>query len=142
MMALMTLCEAYMGIEPHFKPWNYFFHICLQQVSGAKVAALGSVDIFIRSVHGVDPYFHLLTSSSPDEWQKGWFFLKNDTDAPLPMFTGSRPIPQPNWGYNVAQKDLRRLQLLQEVVQKLLQGGLTGVEILWTFFSHREQPLR
>jgi hypothetical protein len=112
MTAFMTLCEAYMGIEPHFKLWNYFFHICLQQVTGAEVAALGSVDIFIRSVHGVDPYFHLLTSGSPDEWQKGWFFLKNDTDAPLPMFTGSRPNPQPNWGYNVAQKDLRRLQLL------------------------------
>jgi hypothetical protein len=21
----MTLCEAYMGIEPHFDLWNYFF---------------------------------------------------------------------------------------------------------------------
>jgi hypothetical protein len=25
MVAFVTLCEAYMGIEPHFNPWNYFF---------------------------------------------------------------------------------------------------------------------
>jgi hypothetical protein len=21
----LPLCEAYMGIEPHFNPWNYFY---------------------------------------------------------------------------------------------------------------------
>jgi hypothetical protein len=25
MTAFVTLCEAYMGIEPHFNLWNYFF---------------------------------------------------------------------------------------------------------------------
>jgi hypothetical protein len=24
--AFVTLCETYMGIEPHFNLWNYFFH--------------------------------------------------------------------------------------------------------------------
>jgi hypothetical protein len=24
--AFVTLCEAYIGIEPHFNLWNYFFH--------------------------------------------------------------------------------------------------------------------
>jgi hypothetical protein len=63
---------------------------------------LGSVDIFIRSKHGVDPYFHLLMFGPPDRWWKVWFFLRNDTDAPLRVFMGSHPIPQPNWGYGVA----------------------------------------
>jgi hypothetical protein len=26
MVAFVTLCEAYMGIESHFNMWNYFFH--------------------------------------------------------------------------------------------------------------------
>jgi hypothetical protein len=30
MVALVTLCEAYMGIEPHFNLWNYFFRAWLQ----------------------------------------------------------------------------------------------------------------
>jgi hypothetical protein len=25
--AFVTLCEAYMGIEPHFNLWNYFFRV-------------------------------------------------------------------------------------------------------------------
>jgi hypothetical protein len=30
MAAFVTLCEAYMGIEPHFNLWNYFFRALLQ----------------------------------------------------------------------------------------------------------------
>jgi hypothetical protein len=30
MVAFVNLREAYMGIEPHFKLWNYFFHAQLR----------------------------------------------------------------------------------------------------------------
>jgi hypothetical protein len=120
MIAFVTLCEAYMGIEPHFNLWNYFFCTRLHQGSGVEVAALGSVDIFIRFSHGVDCYFHLLMSISLNGWQKVWFFLRNDTNVLLLVFTGSRPIPQPNRGYDMAQRDLHSLEPLCEVVQQLL----------------------
>jgi hypothetical protein len=42
----------------------------------------------------------------------------------------------------VAQKDFHRLQPLREVVQRLIQGGLTGADLLRTFVSHRVQPLQ
>jgi hypothetical protein len=121
MVAFVTLCEAYMGVEPHFNLWNYFFRAQLQQGSGAEMAALGNEDIFVRSGPGVNPYFHLPLSDPPIGWQKVQFFLRNDADAPLPMFTGSQPIPQPKWVYGVAQKELRRPQPMCEVVQRLLQ---------------------
>jgi hypothetical protein len=140
MAVFVTLCETYMGIESHFNLWNYF-RVWLQQGSGMEVAALGSMDIFVRPVHGVDPNFHLPTSSPPNGWWKVWFFLRNNTDAPLPIFMSSCHVPRPNWGYGVAQKDLRKLQPLWEVVRKLLQGRLTGVELLQTFFSNRVQLL-
>jgi hypothetical protein len=56
MVAFVTPCEAYVGIEPHFNLLNYFFHARLQQGSSVEVAILVSVDIFVRSWHGVDPY--------------------------------------------------------------------------------------
>jgi hypothetical protein len=34
-MAFVTLCEGYLGIEPHFKMWKYFF-ICSLQKKGEK----------------------------------------------------------------------------------------------------------
>jgi hypothetical protein len=98
-----------MGIECHFDLWNYFFHARLQQGSDAKVVVLGTVDIFLRSGPRVDPYFPLSMSNPLVGWRKLWFFLRNDADTPLPVFTGSCPIPQPKWRYGVAQKDIRRL---------------------------------
>jgi hypothetical protein len=60
--AFVTLCEAYMGIEPHF------FCAQLSMGSGAEAAVLDSVDICVRSGHGVDPYFHLPMSRSTNGW--------------------------------------------------------------------------
>jgi hypothetical protein len=71
----------------------------------------------------------------PVGWRKVWFFLWNDADVLFPVFTGSCPILQPNWWYGVAQMDLRRLQPLWDIIRGLLQRGLMGAEILWTFLA-------
>jgi hypothetical protein len=43
-------------------------------------------------------------SNPPVRWLKVWFFLRSDADTLLPMFIGSCPIPQLQWGYRAAQK--------------------------------------
>jgi hypothetical protein len=53
---------------------------------------LDGMDIYVRSRHGVNPYFHFPMSGSTDMWWKLWFFMRNDAEVLLPMFTGSRPI--------------------------------------------------
>jgi hypothetical protein len=85
MVAFVTLCEAYVGIEPHFNMWNYFFRTRLQQGSGVKAVVLGNVDIIVQSRPKVDPYFHLPMSNPLVGWQNVWFFLKKNTDVPLPV---------------------------------------------------------
>jgi hypothetical protein len=70
MAAFVTLCEAYMAIELHFDLCNYFFHVRLQQGSDTEVAVLDSVDFFVWSGPGVDPYFPLPMSDPPVGWQK------------------------------------------------------------------------
>jgi hypothetical protein len=57
------------------------------------VAVLGGTDIYVKSKHEVDPYFHLPMFESTDVWWKVWFFMRNDADTPLPVFMDSRPIP-------------------------------------------------
>jgi hypothetical protein len=68
-------------------------------------------------------------------WQNVWFFLRNDADTQLPMFMGSRPIPQPNWVYEVVRVDLHRLQPLREVVERLQCGGLMDADLLSTSYG-------
>jgi hypothetical protein len=50
-------------------------------------------------------------------WQKKWFYMRNDASAPLPAFTGGRPIPLPSWEDGVTKKDLGKLHLLRENLQ-------------------------
>jgi hypothetical protein len=77
---------------------------------------------------------------SIDGWWKVWFFLRNDADALLPMFTGSHPVPQPNWGggSRVTTKDLHKLQSLHEWGYRVAMS----MNLVRTFFSRRVQPLR
>jgi hypothetical protein len=118
--AFVTLCGAYMGIEPHFDLWNYFFHTSLRPGFDAEATVWGSVDIFVWSKSGADPYFRFQMSDPPAGWRKVWFFCRNDADALLPVFTGFRPDPQPKLGYGVAQQYVHRLQTLHDVIQQLL----------------------
>jgi hypothetical protein len=110
MEALVTLCDANIGIEPHFNLWSYLFHAWLRQ--GSNTVNLGSVDILAQSRSEVDPYFSILMPDPSVAWWKMWFFLRNDADAPLPTFTCSHPVSPPNWWYSVAHADLHRLQSL------------------------------
>jgi hypothetical protein len=128
--AFLTLCDTYMGIESHFDNWNHFFRSPLLQGLSMEAAVLGGVNLYVKSRLRVDPYFHLCASESMNGWWKVWFFLRNDVDTPVPMFTSSRPVPQPNSGYGVARRDLHRPQPLREVVQQLWREGLIAVDLL------------
>jgi hypothetical protein len=65
-MTFVTLCEAYMRIEPHFDLWNHFFEAQFLQGSCLEAAVLGVVELYVKSGHVVDPHFHLPTSESMD----------------------------------------------------------------------------
>jgi hypothetical protein len=69
----------------------------------------GGVVIHVKSRQGVDPYFNIPMPKLMKGWHKQWFYLRNDANAPLPVFTGNRPTPHHNWGYRVAKKDLDKL---------------------------------
>jgi hypothetical protein len=64
----ITLCEAYMGIEPHFNLWNYFFCVQLRSGSNTKAVVWGCAVIYISTWKGIDPYFCLSISNPPFGW--------------------------------------------------------------------------
>jgi hypothetical protein len=101
----------------------------------AGAAALGNVDILVRSRPEVDPYISIMMLDPPIGWRRAWFLLSNDTDVPLSTVYGWSSHPHPNWEFGVAWADLHRVQPLLEIIRGLLQRGLTSVEILQTFFS-------
>jgi hypothetical protein len=92
----------------------------------------GNVAIFVRTRPDVDPYFPVPMPDPPVGWQRAWFLLRNNTNALLPAFTGSHPIPHPNWGYGEAQTDL-----YSGIVAKRTDGRFYSAGSKWTTSSTR-----
>jgi hypothetical protein len=94
----MTLCEGYMGIDPEFDLWNYFFRVQRSQDLDAELTVYGGMIIHVKFGHRVIPYFDIPMPRWMKGWRQKWFYLRNDASAPLPVFIGSRPITLPSWG--------------------------------------------
>jgi hypothetical protein len=90
-----------MWIEPHINLWKHFFRVWPRLDSDAEAVVWGCADIYVHTRPEIDPYFHLSVSNPPIGWLKEWFFLRNDTGAPLPVVTGRCLAAQPSWGYGV-----------------------------------------
>jgi hypothetical protein len=110
--AFVTLCEAYMGIEPHFNLWNYFFCVQLRPYSDMEAMVWGYIDIYVHTEPGIDPYFRLSVSNPLVGWRIEWFSQRNNTGMLLFVVTGRVPTAQPSSGYGMGKKDSRQLQLM------------------------------
>jgi hypothetical protein len=68
--AFVTLCEAYLGIDPNFDLWSYFFRVqSLHDLEAELTISEGAV-IHVESGHGVDPYPEIPMPRSMKGWQK------------------------------------------------------------------------
>jgi hypothetical protein len=73
--AFVTLCEAYLGIDPDLDLWKYFFHVRHLQVPEAKLTISGGAVIHVKSGHRTDPYLKIPMPRLMKGWRKKWFYL-------------------------------------------------------------------
>ena len=66
----ITLCEAFLGIYPHWGLWKRLFNIKRTNFE----YAVGQVGISIRDKNS---YFDLEKLDSVSAWRKSWFYLKD-----------------------------------------------------------------
>jgi hypothetical protein len=95
--AFVTLCEAYLVIDPELDLCKYFFHVWRSQDPKAELMISGATVIHVKEGHEVEPYLEISMPRSMKGWRKKWFYLKNDASVLLPAFTGGRPVPLPSW---------------------------------------------
>jgi hypothetical protein len=68
--AFVTLCEAYLGIDPNFDLWSYFFRVRRLHDLEAELTISEGAVIHVESGHGVDPYPKIPMPRSMKGWQK------------------------------------------------------------------------
>jgi hypothetical protein len=64
----ITLCESFLGIEPHFLLWKFLFRLC-PSVALSKKPELGGAVI---SFHAESQYLVFSMAASVQGWRKKW----------------------------------------------------------------------
>jgi hypothetical protein len=87
--SFIHLCEAYLGIPPHFHLLQQFFE--LKKTSKSDVVE--SVR-FMLCRYMKPEYIHLVLPDNTTDWKQGWFYLTNLASV-LPARSGRAPVPFP-----------------------------------------------
>jgi hypothetical protein len=82
--AFVALCEGYLGVEPYFELWKYFFVVSLQKKKKNKAKLLVLMGSACIHLHGgrAGGYIPITLTKSNKGWHKLWFYLKNDDATP------------------------------------------------------------
>ena len=82
----IALCEGYLGIEPHFELWKYFFAVSLI-TKDVSIVLMGYAGIHLHSRWAID-YLEVTIMRSNKGWHSLRFYVRNDVDNRLPIFPG------------------------------------------------------
>jgi hypothetical protein len=85
------LCEAYLGIAPHFHLWHHFFELKKTE----KGVVVGNVS-FTLCENMKSEYINLALPDNTTGWKQGWFYLDNLAPA-LRSRTGRIPVVGSEW---------------------------------------------
>ena len=89
------LCEAYIGIEPHFDLFRYLF--CLRKkgaVGGSKIAG----GVYLNLCNGMKTcYLSCPWNTSLTEWYKRWFYIREEPGSATFCDVGYVPEKRVSW---------------------------------------------
>jgi hypothetical protein len=89
----VTLCESFLGIEPHFLLWRSIFRLC-PNVALSRKPELGGA---VVSVRPEAQYLEFSMAASVQGWRTKWFYIKDHKSSPedeygLPPFDASQEV--------------------------------------------------
>ena len=104
----VTVCEGFLGIEAHWDPWVHLFRVELYTDSvSLGVRRPPRAGGLMLQVHEKRRHLYIpstMTSNNRD-WDKVWFYLRND-DEWLPPYTGKLLMSRPEvWLYGVSPQE-------------------------------------
>jgi hypothetical protein len=143
----VTLCESFLGIEPHFLLWRSIFWLC-PNVALSKKPELGRA---IVSVHPEAQYLKFSMSASVQGWMTKWFYIKDRKASPedeygLAPFDASKELKKlASWDSPPSDAEMEQIAPLLTCIQALKGGkggAFLGMQLMAFFVQCRVQPLQ
>ena len=133
----MHLCEAFLGIEPHFELFRFLFHL-KPQPNRFVLDVVGGAGLQLRQRKDI-MYIPYDLSNKIIEWKPKWFYVENQSRS-FPSITPGPPIQWPEW--NKKPVDESQISELLERIAVLRQNMLTGEIVMFDWTKRRIQSLQ
>jgi hypothetical protein len=143
----VTLCESFLGIEPHWILWKFLFRL-RPSVDLSKKPELGGAVVSIRSeVHYLD--FNM--AASVQGWRKKWFYIKDQKNPPsdqygIASFDANKDLKKlASWDSPPTEAEMEDIKPLLARIEALKSGSggaLSGTQLMSFFLQRRVQPLQ
>jgi hypothetical protein len=127
----ITLCEAFLAINPHWGLWKHLFCLC-PNATKYEIHDLGGT---IGSVRSESQYLAFEMADSVQGWIRKWFYIKDqkspeaDEYGLAPFDTDKGPTKLTSWDALPSDDEVKeikpllaRIQELKNAVEKELNG--------------------
>jgi hypothetical protein len=134
------LCEAYLGILPHFGLWKYLYH-CRPRMAGGQHQLVGGASLEMRRGRKTE-YLDIPLKDSIKGWRLEWFIVENHGKS-LPPRSGRQPdVRTPSWIESPTDLEITEAKALLAEICLLKERGLTVEAVVADFVFKNIQPLK
>jgi hypothetical protein len=134
------LCEAFLGILPHFGLWKYLYH-CRPGMAGGQHQLVGGASLEMRRGRKTD-YLDIPLNDNIKGWRLEWFIVENHGNS-LPPRPGRQPdVRTLSWTESPTDQDVAEAGVLLAEVRLLKERGLTAEAVVGDFVFKNIQPLK
>jgi hypothetical protein len=143
----VTLCESFLGIEPHFLLWRSIFRL-RPSVPLSNKPELGGAVISVRAEA---QYLEFSMSASVQGWRTKWFYIKDrkassEDEYGLAPFDASKELKKlTSWDSPPSDAEMEQIAPLLTRIQTLKGGkggALSGIQLMAFFVQRQVQPLQ
>jgi hypothetical protein len=134
------LCEAFLGVLPHFGLWKYLYHY-RPRMAGGQHQLVGGASLEMR--HGrKTEYLEIPLKDSIKGWRLEWFIVDNHGNS-LPSRSGRQSdVRTPSWTESPTDQEVAEAGALLAEVGLLKERGLTAEAVVADFVFKNIQPLK
>jgi hypothetical protein len=134
------LCEAFLGILPHFGLWKYLYHY-RPGMTGGQHLLVGGTSLELHRGRKVE-YLDIPFNDSIKGWRLEWFIVENHCNS-LPPQSGRQPdVRTPSWVESPTFLEVAEAKVLLAEICLLKDGGLTTEDVVADFVFKNIQPLK